>query len=206
MANARSSPSLSPLPCSIKPRTSSSVAPFANTRASPRIPPPSHVSRGRSQKPPPPPVLPCRFANSVDLQDERASPGASPSRAAPPLSLPVAGDPLEQHRHHGPPPLMAAAGVRPPPPRSPSPLPPLTYIRRPRDLLHPHLSPACSLRVHNMVPAGAGALPPEPPPDLLRWRSSLPSEPLVSFLIFSSSSWSYFRVIRCSDGRSGHRR
>jgi hypothetical protein len=113
MVNARSSPSLFPLPCSIKPRPSSCVAPFTNTHASPRIPPPSHVSRGWSQKPPPPPVLPCRFANSVDLQDERALPGASPSRAAPPLPLPVAGDPLEPHRHRGPPPLMAAAGVCP---------------------------------------------------------------------------------------------
>jgi hypothetical protein len=62
---------------------------------------------------PPPPVLPCRFANSVDLQDERASAGASPSRAAPPLPLPVAGDPLEPHRHRGLPPAAATLHHRP---------------------------------------------------------------------------------------------
>jgi hypothetical protein len=104
-------------------------------------------------------------------------------------------------RHRGPPPLMAAAGVRPPPPRSPSPLPPPTHIRRPRDLLHPHRSLACSLRVHSTVPAGAGAPPPEPPPDLLLRRDSLSSEPLVSVPIFPSSSWSFFRANWWPGGR-----
>jgi hypothetical protein len=62
---------------------------------------------------PSPPVLPRRFTNPVDLQDERASPRASPSRAASPPSLPVAGDPLEPHRHRGPPPAAAILHHRP---------------------------------------------------------------------------------------------
>jgi hypothetical protein len=62
---------------------------------------------------PPPPVLPRRFTNPVDLQDERASPRASPSRATPPQPLPVTGDPLEPHCHRGPPPAAAILHHRP---------------------------------------------------------------------------------------------
>jgi hypothetical protein len=99
------------LPCAIRAMLEPLTLPFHTAHA------PAHPHpRARAvavEFRPLPPVLPCRFANSVDLQDGRASPGASPSRAAPPLPLPVAGDPLEPHRHREPPPAAATLHHRP---------------------------------------------------------------------------------------------
>jgi hypothetical protein len=174
-------------PCAHSFRTRTCPAPLSShARAAALVSPDRHHCR------PSPPVLPCRFANSVDLQDERASPGASPSRAAPPLPLPVARDPLEPHRHRGPPPAAAILH------HQPSSRPSLSKVKISK------CSPSSSLHfpLFTRAPRALGHRrrrkrrpPPEPLPDLLRRCFSLRSEPLVSFLIFSSSSWSLFLAI-----------